>query len=250
MLRSLTAVMALSIVGGACAAPDVQDELAVDSPDGAGDGKADGAADGAYTYFEIKADLRKCLAPVCGGFFLDRLNRTTTVCVNGSSSASCYVPALDWSEAGLSAGLQSKLVDATNNLAGGTRAIVRGRFASKTYPGHGNLGRFVVTEAWVAESDTVAEGVFAKLVPSGIVCITAPCPSLKEKGLNGSNSANIAEVDWSYANLTDKQIEGFTTEMFSDHGTIIAGSRYYDGHAKGRTATAAYHRLVDLVTGP
>src|SRR5262245_36733378 len=110
MLRSLTAALAMTI---GCAAPAVDDLAGEPANDGA-DGKADAAADGVYTYFSLTADLRKCAAPVCGGYFVQRLNRTTTTCANGASRASCYSPTLDWSESGLSPALQGKLVDAAN----------------------------------------------------------------------------------------------------------------------------------------
>jgi hypothetical protein len=243
--------MAVSLLVAACAQTGIPDELAGESSTDDGvDGKADGAADGTYTYFSIDADLRKCLSPVCGGFFLARLNRSTTICADGHAAASCYTPTLDWSESRLSDDLQHKLVDAANTgaSAAGVRAIVRGRFAAKTYAGHGNMGKFVVTEAWVAETDAVSDGVFAKVVSSHIECITTPCPTLKEKGLNQSRTANIAAIDWSFAGLTDREVQGFEDEILTPHGTIVAGDRYAVGHEKGRTATAAYHMLVD--TGP
>lgn len=241
-----TLLLALVVTSSACAM-GVDDDLAGESQnDGAVAGKADGAADGVYTYFSIKADLRKCAAPMCGGFQLARLNRSTTVCANGSTnSGACYVPTLDWSEANLSDASQQKVVDATN-VVYGVHTIVRGRFAAKTYSGYGNLGRFVVTEAWLAETDSTADGVFAKITPSGIQCITTPCPTMKEHSLNNSYTANIGGIDWSYAALSDRQIQAFTDEIWTEHGTIIAGNRYAISHSvKGRTATAAFHRLVD-----
>lgn len=241
-----TLFLALMVATSAACASGVEDDLAGESQtDGSVDGKADGAADGVYTYFSVRADLRKCLAPACGGFELARLNRSTTVCANGTTKASCYVPTLDWSEANLDDATQQKLIDAAN-VVYSVRAIVRGRFASKTYTGLGNLGKFVVTEAWIAESDSDPDGVFAKITPSGIQCITTPCPTLKEHSLNNSFTANIGGIDWSYSSLGDHQIQAFSDEINTDHGTIIAGNRYAVSHSvKGRTATAAYHRLVN-----
>jgi hypothetical protein len=253
LTRSLKALVAVPLFFSvACGASGTTDELAGEtSADDAVDGKADAAVDGAYTYFEVWVDQRKCASPVCGGFFVHRLNRTTTVCHDGATKTDCYIPALDWTEAHLSDAQQSKLVEAANQDAtsDGVRAIVRGRFASKTYQGHGNMGRFVVTEAWVAETASVSDGVFARVKDNGVKCITAPCPSLVEKGLNTSRFANIAGIDWSFAGLTSHEVEGFTEDLFTPSGVIIAGDRYTvtenGHHAKGRTATAAYHRLSD-----
>ncbi|MEO6773010.1 MAG: DUF6748 domain-containing protein [Kofleriaceae bacterium] len=224
-----TFLMVAVVLGSACAA-DVADELAGESTtDDAVGGKADGAANGVYTYFQLHT-----AAP---GYRLARLNRSTTVCPTGAAKASCTVPVLDWSEANLADATIVKVTDAATG--DGVPAIVRGRFAKQ-----GSATRFVVTEAWLAESGSVAGGVFAKVTPSGIRCITTPCPTMKEHSLNNSYTANIAAIDWSLAGLTDRQIEAFNDEIASPFGTIIAGDRYAVTHSmKGRTATTAFHRV-------
>jgi hypothetical protein len=254
MLRSIKALAAASLVLGACASSAPTDELAGEtSADDAVDGKADGAVDGSYTYFEIWSDLRKCASPVCGGFYLARLNRSYTTCADHTSRTACYVPTLDWSEAGLSEDLQAKLVDEANVDATsyGVHAIVRGRFGAQHYT-QGNLGRFIVTEAWVEEGDAVSDGVFVRAKTNSIQCIAAPYPTITEKGLNESRKADIAAIDWSYAGLQEREVESFQTALSTDSGVILAGDRYTvheNGRgAKGRTATAAYSRLVDAPT--
>ena len=222
-----TLLLAVLVATSACAAS--ADDLAGESQtDGDLGGKADAATDGVYTYFQIHASG--------AGFVLQRLNRSTTTCGTNTAKASCTVSTLDWSEAALSDASVGKFVDATGLT--GEHAIVRGRFAST---------RFIVTEAWLAESTTVAGGVFAKITPSGIECITTPCPTMKEHSLNNSFTANISAIDWSYSELSERQISTFTTEISSPYGTIIAGDRYTLSHSsqKGRTATAAFHRLVE-----
>lgn len=254
MFGSLKAFAAISIVSlAACASTGVEDELAGETAeDAALDGKADGAVDGAYTYFEIYKDLRKCASPTCGGYFLHRLNRSTTVCHNGSSRWSCYVPGLDYTDSNLGSDLQSALDDAATRDASsyGVIAIVRGRFAPQSYTGFGNLGRFIVTEAWVAENDSISEGVFTRVHDSGVRCITTPCPTIGEKALNTSRSANVHGLDWAAGGFDDDQISKLSTEMVATPGgIIIAGDRYtfteHNQKAKGRTVTAAYRRLVD-----
>jgi len=242
-----------SFAMSACASTGVEDELAGETAeDAALDGKADGAVDGPYTYFAIYKDLRKCAAPSCGGFDLHRLNRTTTVCHNGTNGWSCYVPELDWSASNLSSDLQAGLVDGATRGAStlGALAIVRGRFAAQNFAGFGNLGRFIVTEAWVAENDAVSEGVFVKVHDNGVRCITAPCPTIEEKALNTSRWANIHGLDWEVGGFDSDQLDKLTTEMVATpHGVLIAGDRYTftenGSRAKGRTVTAAYRRLVD-----
>jgi hypothetical protein len=253
MHRSLKALAALSILSfSACASTGVEDELAGESSDDAAlDGKADGAIDGAYTYFEVFRDLRKCAAPSCSGFYVYQLNRSTTVCHNGVARSSCYVPTLDWTEAKLADAQQATLVDAASKgaVSYGAIAIVRGRFAPQTYGSFGNLGRFIVTEAWVAVNGSVSEGVFTRVKDNGVRCIKAPCPSIGEKALNSSRTANVHGLDWSAGGFDDDTAADLATEMVSSPaGIIIAGDRYTytdnGSSAKGRTVTAAYRKLA------
>ncbi len=245
-------LFASSLLVSACAPSDETDELAGEtSGDEALDGKADSAADGAYTYFELSADQRKCASPTCGGFFLTRLNRTSTVCHDHHAKTSCYTPVLDMSESGLSDAAFEKVVEAANqSIAPGVRAIVRGRFAStNTTTPVPSLGRFIVTEVWVSQTDAVSDGVFAKIKDNGVRCIAAPCSSTSEKGLNTSRSAVIADVDYSEANLPESVLDAAVQDLFTPSGLIIAGNRYtvhQDGRsAKGRTATAVFRRMTE-----
>jgi hypothetical protein len=255
--RLLTALVAIPLVASACSS-GTPDELAGETEDDAAlDGKADtAAADGAYTYFEIWRDFRKCVFPLCGGFYLHRLNRTTTTCANGTSSSSCYAPELDFSQSDLLPEHEAALFEGAERdaMSYGAIALVRGRFASKSYTGFGNLGRFIVTEAWLAENDSVSEGVFVKARDNGIRCIQAPCPTITEKALNTSRSANIAELDWSAGGFDDDQISKFWTEMTEPSGVIVAGDRYTfktnNVWAKGRTATAVYRRIKPAAAAP
>ena len=220
-----------------CASTGQPDELAGESADEVG-GKADGAVDGASTYFEI--------ATSGNGFTLARLNRATTVCHDGSTKAACWTPVLDWSETHVAVAVQQKLLAAAGKNAGtgGVYGVVRGRFAKTP-----SQGRFVVTEAWIAEGEGLADGVFARIVDNGVRCITAPCPSMTEKGLNGSSTAAIAALDFSVAGLSPHEIAAFQANVADPSGILVAGFRYTDhenGHAaKGRTVTNAYHRLAD-----
>jgi len=244
-MRSLVLSLASLSLMTACSTSEPVDELAGETAeDIAADGKADGAVDGTYTYFKVSSDTRKCAAPFCGGFHIERLNRTTTDCHDGSNSDRCYTPELDWTESGLSQEQKDQLLLASNQ--GG---IVRGRFAPRsTGDVEPQLGRFIVTEAWVSDSDAVADGVFVKVRDAGVRCIQSPCESMVEKGLNGSRHANIAAIDYSTAGLTTEQLDSVGYELFEAQGVIIAGDRFTvneEGRkARGRTATAVYRRLT------
>jgi hypothetical protein len=252
-MKTLLAIPVLSLSLVACTSSGIEDELAGETAeDDVIEGKADSAVDGSYTFFEISQDFRKCSAPLCGGFFLDRLNRSSTTCHDGVAQAQCYTPELDLSESGLSASARDTLVAAANRstLSAGVHAIVRGRFAKTNTTASPELGRFVVTEVWVSQSDAIASGVFARVQDNGVRCITTPCPSTSEKGLNTSRSANIAEIDFVEAGLTEDQLGELSSDMFQPYGYIIAGDRYSLGKGnKGRTATAVFRRVVEQPAG-
>jgi hypothetical protein len=228
------------------------DEQVAEDP---GDGElaeADSAVAGTSTFFEIKSDLRKCAAPMCGGWWIERLNRSSTTCHDGQRAHYCYTPVLDWSESNLPEAQRATMLDACNRgaLAEGTLAIVRGRFArtNSTTP-FPAMGRFVITEAWVAENDAVSDGTFVWLADNGVRCVTSPCPSYTEKTLNFPAITDIAAVDFSPARLTDDQLGECLQRMATPQGLLVAGYRYTvygdAGSANARNATAAYYRLSD-----
>lgn len=203
-----------------------------------------------YAYFEIWSDLRKCASPTCGGWFVSRLNRSTTTCVDGTVATSCYTPVLDWSATGLTDDQQAPFLDACYRAAtgSGVYAIVRGEFARTNATPRPELGRFLVLEAWVAEGDPVSDGTFVRVQDNGIRCFAAPCPSLTEQTLNMTNTTNIAELDWSPSGLSADQVTECTQDLFTFTGLLVAGYRYnYTENgtvAKGRTVTAAFQRLT------
>lgn len=238
MLRSLSASFLLA--AAACSSSPVVDDLAGESAaDDQVDAKSDSPFADGYTYYAVSADLRKCAAPYCGGYFLSRVNRTSTRCKDGSYHAACYTPAFDWTSSQLDETQQQKLVDAAARTDG-AYALVRGHFT----PGSTTLGQLTVEEAWVAEGASAPDGVFAKVKDNGIRCITAPCPSLSEQALNTTRTANLSDLDFSPSGLTDREVQGVQDDFYVPHGSIIAGDRYYDNHAKGRTVTNAFHLLV------
>ncbi|HET7501311.1 MAG TPA: DUF6748 domain-containing protein [Kofleriaceae bacterium] len=233
---------------GCASGPAIPDELAGTSVDEAALDDPAGAINGAYTYFSVTADARRCPSPMCGGWFIQRLNRQTTRCHDGRVADTCYTPVFDWSEANLPEDLQSALLAAAWSATdGGVYAIVRGRFEPTNTTPLPNTGRFVVTEAWTAEKDTPADGVFVRVFDNGLRCFAPPCPSITEKTLNMGRVAEIAGMDFAPSGLGEDEIAECMQAMTLPGGMLVAGYRYtwYENatSAKGRTVTAAYHRL-------
>src|SRR5260221_7539447 len=72
-----------------------------------------------YGYFGVRADMRKCMYPICGGYFVHRVNTSKTLCADGGYAAECYVANVDLSGTGLTSDEQS------NVAIGG--AVLRGK---------------------------------------------------------------------------------------------------------------------------
>lgn len=207
----------------------------------------------ADTYFEIAKDLRKCASPYCGGWFLGRLNQSMTRCHDGRYAAECYTPVLDWSVAGLSEEQQTEMLDKCDEYAGapGVYAIVRGHFVrTSSTTQRSDLGRFVITEAWLSENDAVSGGAFVRVKDNGIRCFAAPCPSLTEETLNTTRTTDIAGLDFTPAGMTELQVEECIQWTFAPDGLLVAGDRYTieaNGvFAQGRTVTSGFYRLGNV----
>lgn len=245
MTRALILGFASALSLAACATDATTDELAAEgagdaaAADAAEGGKADAA--GQYTYFLVTPDQRRCASPMCGGFWVDRVNLGTTKCADGTYASKCYVAELDLAALGLPQESLDTIMGAGHDLNG--QLLLRGTVGKKTFAQVGKLGVFKATEAWLPLTDAPADGVFVKLKDAGVRCITTPCPSTHELKLNASNKTVISAVDFSPSGATDEQIAAAIGAEFGD-GLIIAGDRYtvsgQGGTGKARTATQAW----------
>jgi hypothetical protein len=235
-----------------CASIDMQDPLANDSVDEtAPDGELTAARNSTTYYFEIAKDLRLCPSPGCGGWFLNRLNFSSTQCHDGTWASECYTPVLDWSSSHLAVAEQTQMLDACYQYANvpGVHVIVSGRFARTNFTTpRSSLGRFLVTEAWLAVGEEASAGTFVRVKDNGVRCFAAPCPSLTETALNTTKSSDISALDYTPAAMTYDQINTCNQETFTTDGLLLAGNGYtfvVNGTtAEGRTVTNGYYRLI------
>lgn len=130
------------------------------------------------TYFMIRVDVRRCTSPLCGGFFVRRVNRHYTTCADGKSRRECYVGELDLGPLGLSGAEQATI------RANAPEFLLRGALLPKRDPSFGNLGSLRATEAWRGHTGIAPVGGFFRVGSSGIECITFPCPSFVAARLN------------------------------------------------------------------
>jgi hypothetical protein len=161
------------------------------------------------TYFTIRRDVRRCASPMCGGYFVRRVNRTLTLCADGRYATDCYVAEIDWNGQG---GVEPN------------RALIRGDIVGNVHPRFGRLGRFRVRESWEAGGTNTPSGEYFRVRDLGIRCITHPCLTHHEARLNSMVSRRVAGVDLNNAGANDAAIQQAFTAMTSQEGILVSGS--------------------------
>ena len=183
------------------------------------------------TYYLVRADLRRCASPMCGGHFVKRVNLPLTRCANGRDQAECYVAEIDWNgQPQVDAGL----------------ALLRGNMSAKRYESVGMFGQLRVLESWQAANNDRPSGTFYRVRDNGLRCIAYPCPTHHEAKLNSTESQNIAGVDLSSTGQGDNKKSVGSSAMTGPEGLIVAGNnvpvRGPGGSSQELKATQVYAR--------
>ena len=180
------------------------------------------AASSNSTFYSVRPDLRRCVSPLCGGYFAKRVNVSLTRCANGRFMRECYVAEIDWNG--------QPQVDEN-------KALLRGSVIGKRYGRFGNLGALRVTESWQAASDNKATGVFYRVRDRGVRCITFPCLTHVEAKLNSIFTRNIAGVDLNGAGAGSELVGQAFAAMTRAEGVLVAGDHVPVKGPGGRSFT-------------
>ncbi|BAZ52273.1 hypothetical protein NIES4103_49330 [Nostoc sp. NIES-4103] len=170
-----------------------------------------------WGYYTVRRDFRKCVSPICGGFFIKQNNLKATPCIDGVFRKECYVSAIDWSSLKLAPDELEKIENDN-----GSRLILRGNIVPVEFPGFGEFGNLKVKEAFIAATDSQPKGTFVVLKDNGIVCITTPCFSTDKLVLNKPQITQVSSIDLSQTGATPEQIEAARKEIFGK-GLITVG---------------------------
>lgn len=95
--------------------------------------------------FEITPDLRDCVSPICGGWWISRVNHLSMRCADGTTASQCYVAEIDWPALGLDPTAEAALVSAAYN----DQVVVRGGLTRVSYPVGVTLGVMTPVRAWI-----------------------------------------------------------------------------------------------------
>jgi hypothetical protein len=238
LFRSLT-IASLSFLCSGCLLEETQDELATTAQAVTSGGEDDEDDE----YFEVRRDFRRCVAPLCGGIYIDRINKRRTRCPGGTRAPECYVGSNDL--AGL--GLSSTDLTTLNNAIDGGVAVLRGHIEPAVHPEFGDIGSFVASEGWVAATDQEPIGRVFEVHHTGIVCAAPPCPSYEGTVVNRNRSKTLAQVDLMDVGATGDQLNDANDAMRSPEGLLVAGSLYRVAGPAGRMKALAASQFYLLL---
>lgn len=174
----------------------------------------------ASMYFTIRKDLRRCAAPMCGGYFVRAVNKVRTKCADGRTASECYVGEIDWNG---------------NGKVEPNAALLRGEIVKEVTRGR-KFGRFRVQEGWKAAGSMTGVGEFYRVRDLRINCITHPCMTHHEVRLNSNSERDVAGVQISNAGASDSVVQEAMRAMQSEEGILVRGTHKPD---KGPAGTAA-----------
>lgn len=180
------------------------------------------ASNSANTGFFVvtRRDMRRCISPLCGGYFVKRVNAEKTRCADGNLRNECYVSEITLGGMRLSDREASEFM---GSLAEGKALIkaraYRHRF-SRTW-----LGKLKASEGWLGATGSTPDGTFYRVADNGTRCVTTPCPSTTAYGLNGAEDHRLIR-----SNLENTESPAEETSLFqaqnaigTREGIIIAG---------------------------
>jgi hypothetical protein len=179
-----------------------------------------GAPSNAGYYVVTHRDFRKCVSPLCGGFFVKRVNQAKTLCADGTQQAECYVSSITMNGMGLSV----READEFRASLESGKAVVKARSYKSTFGGT-TLGTLKASEGWVGATGSAADGTFYRAADNGIRCITAPCPSTTAYALNVGDDHNVISVNLgNTATPADQEsLDRGAQAVGTTEGLIIAG---------------------------
>ncbi len=194
-MRSFIFATALLLTTGAltsCATQPDDDLADIEAADGGISGDDVGKADSVSktsTIYTLRHDDRRCRFPLCGGWWLSRVNFERTKCADGTWATECYVGALDWNPANLD---PLTVAESQDGLAT-KRVILRGSYGNGDAGEYGPYKIFKVREAYRGIGDAAAIGAYYFLNDNGVRCITTPCFSLHQAKVNSTRQRELSE---------------------------------------------------------
>lgn len=166
-------------------------------------------------FFTARPDFRKCIYPLCGGYFVKSVNKKKTRCADGSLQPECYVVSIEFY------GTKRFGPFAPGNK---NPLLLRGKIVPKEFKGFGKLGVFVAKEAFKSVTDKTAAGRFFGVQNNGIVCVTTPCFSWDQYVLNTKRINKLSGVNLDKVGADKKELE-YAYKILANRGVLLGAGR-------------------------
>ena len=170
-------------------------------------------------YFIVtRLDPRLCPSPLCGGYFVKQVNKARTQCADGTWQGQCHAAELDTAALGWS----DKEIANFSVKFGHRHALVRGKLRH-VERGSIMADVLVVDEGWLGQALSKPIGTFYAAKASGIVCITFPCPLIRERKLNFRAEQLITEVGLAASGAAEEQVAAGYKALSELPGILVVG---------------------------
>jgi hypothetical protein len=164
-------------------------------------------------------DARKCMYPLCGGYFVKAVNQALTRCADGSMAKECHAVELDTTNLGWTPEQQASF---EVSLAKG-QALVKGALTPQ--PRGLYTGEVLrLSQAWQAQALHKPLGTFYGVHSTGIVCIKAPCPSIEAQALNTAAKPSYPDVNLSTAGAPQAAVDAALKALGTPEGILVVGA--------------------------
>jgi len=248
-MRTIVSFAVLSVLGLAfagCAIDSAHEEGTLESEREVETTDDALGAPGQYTFYRVtRQDYRKCMWPMCGGVYVERVNRATTKCADGSYQKECYVA--DFDLKALALGDDSTF----SSKARGGAALLRGAIESRKVEGSTLVAStFVATEGWEARVEgATATGYFSRLTQREVKCMSLACASYDIAYLNLSTSRPVHALATKGldASLVTEMQAAFASDRAT--GVLVAGDTYLSTGRRTFVPSQVYTKVKPAPVG-
>eukprot|EP01060_Flectonema_neradi_P013828 TRINITY_DN2056_c0_g1_i1.p1 TRINITY_DN2056_c0_g1~~TRINITY_DN2056_c0_g1_i1.p1 ORF type:complete len:274 (+),score=50.33 TRINITY_DN2056_c0_g1_i1:115-936(+) len=178
-------------------------------------------------YYLIKQDLRKCVHPLCGGWWIERVNKRRMRCADGNKAESCYIAEIEG---------DSRPEFTVFNQ----ERLIKGEFTTKEWEHFGTLGHFVLDSHFASATDAAGTGKYYGVQNNFIQCVTTPCNTYTEYVLNKRKTKGISGIDFGdLATQNADMVSWAQSQLASGEVVIMSGDN--------RRTSAGRHLVVSQI---
>ena len=187
------------------------------------------------SYVVFRRDMRRCVSPMCGGYWAHDVNRATL--------SERYVSGLDFSQSSL-----TRVEDQADVTGAGAFEVVLFGKLGPAEPRF-NTRPFVVTSAWRGMPGVKFNepaDTFYRVEGVAIQCVAAPCPTLRASQLHSTSTILHHDLDVTRAALAFVDRDWLTFRAI-EKGALVAG-RFVNGAVKEKIldASQVFIHLPDM----